>query len=198
MFSSRHPRLAPGHDDTGTTMLTLHIPEGPHASFFVAVLGASLLLLLVSLLFAGKPRRQRVPRFEPDLEVFQTNCRVYDGPSVFEAQAVARSFGVERRSAVRRAGNPVPVRVNATGQSPAAGGRTEAAFVLDRSTGGLCLALDRQLSPGQVVHVRAECAPDTTPWVPVEVRNCRKEKGRYEVGCQFAAPLPWAVLLLFG
>jgi hypothetical protein len=77
--------------------------------------------------------------------------------------------------------------------------KDQTAFVVDRSTGGLCLAWDRQLLPGQFLSVRAANAPDSIPWVQVEVRNSRRWGGDgWLIGCQFVEQPPWNVLLLFG
>jgi hypothetical protein len=101
----------------------------------------------------------------------------------------------DRRRALRRGGNPVAVLITDVDcKSEAAFG-----FVLDRSTGGLCLSVKDEIPEGTVVSVRTTNAPPTVPWVQVEVRNCRKiNSEEYELGCKFVRTPPWSVLLLFG
>jgi hypothetical protein len=100
----------------------------------------------------------------------------------------------DRRGAVRREGAPTRVIVS----SPAFKAKLESGWVLDRSTGGLRLALNRAVPPGSGLQVRAENAPDTIPWVNVLVRSCKNTGEHYEVGCAFETTPPWNVLLLFG
>ena len=100
----------------------------------------------------------------------------------------------DRRGTIRREGRPVRVQV----ASPALKGGVETAYVLDRSTGGLRLALTAALAPGITLQVRADNAPDNIPWVTVLVRNCRHAGQHYEIGCEFDKTPPWNVLLLFG
>jgi PilZ domain-containing protein len=100
----------------------------------------------------------------------------------------------ERRGAARRGGNPIAVLITdeSTEAEPIRG------YVLDRSTGGLCLSCDAEIEEGTVLSVRTANAPETAPWVQVEVKNCRKAGKEYEIGCQWLRTPPWSVLLLFG
>lgn len=100
----------------------------------------------------------------------------------------------ERRDALRRKDNHVEVLVSdaEAQQEPVR------AWVIDRSTGGLCLLLHEEVAPGTVLSVMPRQSPPGTPWVRAEVRSCRKDKAGYEVGCQFVRTPPWGVLLLFG
>lgn len=107
--------------------------------------------------------------------------------------AEERSYS-DRRGAVRRDGPPVGVMVS----SQTFRGRVESGFVLDRSTGGLRLSLRVAVATGIALQVKAEHAPETTPWVTVVVRNCRHAGQHYELGCEFDKTPPWNVLLLFG
>ena len=99
-----------------------------------------------------------------------------------------------RRASVRRDGVPVQVLLTSptlrTGQS---GG-----YVLDRSTGGLRVAVTAAIPAGTVLNVRAGNAPDTVPWVTILVRSCRDTGPHYELGCEFEQTPPWNILLLFG
>ncbi len=100
----------------------------------------------------------------------------------------------DRRSSLRRGGQAVPVKVAA----PLFRGGLIDGYVIDRSTGGLCIALSCAVPTGTILKVRAVHAPDTVDFVNVIVRNCRQNKEIYEVGCEFEQTPPWNVLLLFG
>lgn len=104
----------------------------------------------------------------------------------------AQSFS-DRRGSLRREGRAV--KVLARSQSLKT---TEAGYVLDRSTGGLRLALGLPVPAGAAVELRAKNAPDSTPWVTVIVRSCRNAGNHHELGCEFDSTPPWNVLLLFG
>ena len=100
----------------------------------------------------------------------------------------------DRRGAVRREGTVVRVMLAAP---PFRNGVGEG-FVLDRSTGGLRIAVTTPLEPGITIQVRATNAPETVGFVGVLVRSCRKTGEFYELGCEFEKTPPWNVLLLFG
>jgi len=100
----------------------------------------------------------------------------------------------DRRGAVRREGTVVRVMLAA----PAFRNGVGEGFVLDRSTGGLRIAVTTPLEPGITVQVRATNAPETVGFVGVLVRSCRKTGEFYELGCEFEKTPPWNVLLLFG
>lgn len=100
----------------------------------------------------------------------------------------------DRRSSVRREGSPVKVLIS----SPTLKAGIDKGMVLDRSTGGLRIATQVGMTPGSTLQVRAQHAPETTPWVTVIVRNCKVVGRHYELGCEFDKTPPWNVLLLFG
>jgi hypothetical protein len=104
-----------------------------------------------------------------------------------------RRYG-DKRTSNRRQGGFVPLFLS----SPAFTGGVCVGVVLDRSTGGLRIASEVEVRPGQPLNVIAEAAPPGTPWVAVTVRNCTKERNRFILGCEFATTPPWNVLLLFG
>jgi hypothetical protein len=110
------------------------------------------------------------------------------------ADPFVHGSATERRNALRRGGNPTPVLV--TDQERTA--EPFRAWVLDRSTGGLCLAVAEEVKPGTIFSVRAVNAPKTVPWVQVEVKSSREIDGNWELGCQFVKTPTWNVLLLFG
>jgi PilZ domain len=99
----------------------------------------------------------------------------------------------EKRSSLRRGGSQVSVFVSdAEGEA-----RPIRGTVVDRSAGGLAIAVDEPLPPGEVLSVRVANTQDM-PWVQVSVRNFRREGNYYLLGCQFLRPQPWSILLLFG
>jgi hypothetical protein len=100
----------------------------------------------------------------------------------------------EKRAAYRRKGNPTEVLVSDAEATlePVRG------WVLDRSVGGLCLLLHEEVAAGTVLSVRPRQAPPGTPWVCVEVRNCKQDRTGYEVRCEFVRTPPFSVQLLFG
>jgi hypothetical protein len=100
----------------------------------------------------------------------------------------------DRRGAIRREGTVVRIMVAA----PVFRNGLGEGFVLDRSTGGLRIAVTTPLEPGLIVQVRAANAPETIGFVGVHVRSCRKSGEFFEVGCEFEKTPPWNVLLLFG
>jgi hypothetical protein len=104
-----------------------------------------------------------------------------------------QSYG-DRRGAVRREGQPVRVLI----ASPTFRNGVGDGYVLDRSTGGLKIAMQAAVAPGTSLQVRASNAPDTIGFVTVVVRSCRQNGEFYEVGCEFEKTPPWNVLLLFG
>jgi hypothetical protein len=100
----------------------------------------------------------------------------------------------ERRIALRRSGKAVEVLITdaEVKEEPSRG------WVVDRSTGGLCLEVIKEVEPGTVLSVRTVNAPKTVSWVQVEVKSCRAVDGNWEIGCQFVKTPPWSVMLLFG
>jgi hypothetical protein len=102
----------------------------------------------------------------------------------------------ERRRAIRRGGLPTPILI-----VDSKGGRrakVNEAYVLDRSTGGLRLALERPVPVGGGLLARPGNAPEGFDWVKMTIRSCREVGDYYEVGCQFDVELELSRLLMFG
>jgi hypothetical protein len=97
-----------------------------------------------------------------------------------------------RRKHLRREGRPTRVHLS-DGQ-----GEPTLCWVVNRSRGGLGIALDRPVNAGTGIKVRPVDAPEDVPWVQVLVRNCRRKGKRWYLGCQFTTELPWSLILLFG
>jgi len=101
---------------------------------------------------------------------------------------------LEQRRALRRAGNPVPVLL----ASPHEDQPSWHAWVIDRSVGGIGLVVNSEFPEGARLKVMPQSAPESTPWIDIEVRCCRPGEEGFELGCQFVKTPPWSLLLLFG
>ena len=103
----------------------------------------------------------------------------------------------EQRVAFRRQGNPVQIHVG----TPDNKTQTESGCVLDRSVGGMRLALYNEIEPGVILSIRPIHADNIVPWVDLQVRSCRisdEMTGQFEVGCQYVKSPPYSIQLLFG
>ena len=98
----------------------------------------------------------------------------------------------DRRSIMRREGLTAVVLTGQDGRSP------QRAYVVNRTSGGLRLAVKQTVPLGTILKLRACNAPANTPWADVLVVCCEVADGHIEVGCQFQGRIPWSVLLLFG
>jgi hypothetical protein len=100
----------------------------------------------------------------------------------------------ERRTAARRAGRHVRVYISdAKAESPSFEG-----WVIDRSLGGVCVTLGRQVPPDTILSIRAYNAADTIPWTQVRVLRCQSQGTHFQIGCQFLRTPPWNAMMLFG
>jgi hypothetical protein len=97
-----------------------------------------------------------------------------------------------RRKAFRRRGNHVFVEITCASDTPRHG------WVVNRSSGGIALAVDCPVAVGRVVLVLPRHAPAGTQPIEVIVRWCLEREDHHELGCQFAVPLAPSLLLLFG
>jgi hypothetical protein len=101
----------------------------------------------------------------------------------------------ERRRSLRRAGLPTPLHI----VDPKTRRRRPAeAYVLDRSTGGLRVAIEKPFSIGDRLQAKPMNAPDDYEWVNLVVRNCKETGDYFELGCQFDSELELNRLLMFG
>jgi hypothetical protein len=99
----------------------------------------------------------------------------------------------ERRAYLRRMGSPVPVSIRTEVLAEPLAGE-----VLDRSDGGLRLAVDRQISAGMILRVSPAQALGFDVWVDVQVVYCLSWDSRWVVGCQFVNTPSPDVRTLFG
>jgi hypothetical protein len=100
----------------------------------------------------------------------------------------------ERRASPRRWGDPIQILLlvdNLVMAEPIRG------WVLNRSAGGLGLTSTQSLMPGTVISVHVAHAPDSVPWVRLEVKGCQPQTGRWLLNCQYSETPPKEVVLLF-
>jgi len=113
-------------------------------------------------------------------------------PAAGEFEFLTRG-GVERRRARRHWGNPTEVYLT----SPLWADRVHG-LVVNRSTGGLAILLDKEAPAGASLGVRSAEAPGSVPTVEVEVRHCRKAGKNFLIGCQFRDEVPWKARVWLG
>jgi hypothetical protein len=101
--------------------------------------------------------------------------------------------GDERRTAMRRTGNPTQLRITRMDTGDMLEG-----WVVDRSSGGVRVLLDQAIPVKATLSVRPVKAHTNFPWVKAEVRSCKPERGGYSLGCMFMQKLTWAELQAFG
>jgi hypothetical protein len=171
---------------------TAQLWAGENLPFVVG--GGVAIAVLTVVFFATRKQKPPEPKEPPpssQIHLGQAN------PLAAEKEAnwapPEQAYG-DRRGAVRREGQPVRVLI----ASPTFRNGVSDGYVLDRSTGGLKIAMPVAVAPGTSLQVRASHAPDTIGFVTVLVRNCRQNGEFYEVGCEFEKTPPWNVLLLFG
>jgi hypothetical protein len=112
-------------------------------------------------------------------------------------QPVVTQKPKDLRAMHRRHGNPVEVHI----APPDKKDERSIGSVLDRSVGGLRLAVFNTLAVGAVFSIRPMHADSMVPWVDVEVRSCRPSvemPDQFEVGCQYVKSPPYSIQLLFG
>ncbi len=105
-----------------------------------------------------------------------------------------KGSATERRAAPRRAGNEVKVFASdkTVTREPCQG------WIVDRSLGGLCLAVQSAVAEKSVISVRAGDNLDIAPWVRVEVVRCQQVSNYFLLGSRFLKTPPWDIMLLFG
>lgn len=151
-----------------------------------AGLAAALLVFLIGLLVVGW--RRRAARVLPPVSP-SSGTKGQTTEDIF-----THGSKTERRGALRRGGNPIAVHIS----DAEARAKPTNGYVLDRSTGGLCLSVPQTIAEGTILSVRTVSAPESIPWVQVAVKNCRPHGDEFELSCQFVRTPPWSVMLLFG
>jgi hypothetical protein len=101
--------------------------------------------------------------------------------------------GTERREGRRRWGNPVEVQLRSYLWLNHVHG-----LVVNRSTGGLGIFVDKEVPPGTTLKVRAAESPPYVRGAQVEVRHCLRAGRGFILGCQFSEEIPWNIRVWFG
>lgn len=102
----------------------------------------------------------------------------------------------ERRKSIRRTGMPTPIQI--MDFKAARRPKPIDAYVLDRSSGGLRLAVEQPYPVGTMLKARPINAPAEFDWISIVVRSCRDSNDYFELGCQFEGELALNQLLMFG
>jgi hypothetical protein len=113
------------------------------------------------------------------------------------AQPAAEPKKKNQRESSRRLGNTVEVHVGSPDNKKDPG----IGSVLDRSMGGIRLALYHKVEVGAILSVHPVHADNMVPWVDLEVRSCKPSaemSDLFEVGCQYVKSPPYSIQLLFG
>jgi hypothetical protein len=87
----------------------------------------------------------------------------------------------DKRQSYRKQGPPVPLHLSYsnTGHDPFKG------WIVDCSQTGIGVTIDWPLPEGSLLFVRPINAPARLGWFQVKLRNCRKDRNRFHIGCQF-------------
>lgn len=99
-------------------------------------------------------------------------------------------FPYERRRAARRKGETIRAALASDTDPPEPLG---SALVLDRSMGGLGLAVTEPVDIGTRVRLRPG-PDDSFPWTRLEVRSCSREERYWKLSCRFLELPEWTVL----
>ena len=154
-----------------------------YTQYLPYAVGLAVALVILGFILVRRPKRRT-----PDRELLKRVKRARA-----KADAEVDSHG-NRRNSVRRDGKIVSIQI----ASPSFRNKVEHGYVLDRSTGGMRIALSFTLNPGSAIQVRATNAPENIPWTTIIIRSCRNAGEYYELGCEFEQTPPWNELLLFG
>lgn len=98
-----------------------------------------------------------------------------------------------RRMTERRSGNAIKILLT----DQAMKSTYEQGWVVDRSLGGLRLAVRNEESPGVILSVRV-AEQGSMPWIEVRVIHCMPSKNGYEIGCEFIRPTHSNWHMMFG
>jgi hypothetical protein len=101
--------------------------------------------------------------------------------------------GAEKRANPRRWGNPTEVHI-----SWLSGPERLHGLVINRSTGGLAIFVDKEVADNTMIQLRPAAAPSYVATITMEVRYCRKVGRSFFLGCQFCGDVPWNVRVWFG
>jgi hypothetical protein len=101
--------------------------------------------------------------------------------------------GAEQRASPRRWGNPTEVHLSWLDGPDRLHG-----LVVNRSTGGLAIFVDKEVPDSTLIQIRPAGAPYYVATLTMEVRHCRKVGRSFLLGCRFCSDVPWNVRVWFG
>jgi hypothetical protein len=162
------------------------------ATSFAFASGAAVLFLLGARRSRVKPDLAHPPVVQPISD--DAPAPPLPAVPVASQPLEANDPNAERRVGFRRMGNPVEVLgCDAEFKNPPLRG-----WVVDRSRHGLRLSLLDKFANDTVLQIRPATAPDSLPWLALEVRNAQPGEKCWELGCRFQQEPLWEVLLHFG
>jgi hypothetical protein len=93
-----------------------------------------------------------------------------------------------------RWGNPMEVHLTSSLMSSPLHG-----LVFAQAATYLGVLLDQAISTGTLLRIHSVEAPESVPWVEVEIKSCKKvSKNNHIIACQFVSEVPWNVRVWFG
>ncbi len=144
---------------------------------------AVFLLLALGISLFGRRRSAREPTDAVPMKLH-----------VAREDAARNGSGDERRRWFRRPGNPTAVLVDdAKRRAP-----PEEAWVVDRSHGGLCLLMGREVAAESRLKIRVANAAEHVAWLELRTIYVRSVGEKWQVGCAFVGEPELSVLLTFG
>jgi len=103
------------------------------------------------------------------------------------------------RGLLRRLGNRIHARRWANSVGVIVWGYPGKAVIVNLSQGDVTLLMDHPATPGTTFTIHPAGAPESVPWIVVEVRRqCRSADGNWFVGCRFAEEVSWETMVWFG
>jgi hypothetical protein len=149
----------------------------------IGLAAAGLVAVVARTVFTRRP-----PPKPPNVENKQTQ------PAFGQSDPFIHGSARETRAGFRRSGNPIQVAItDAEAEKELGNG-----WVIDRSAGGMGLAVFEPMDTGTIISVRPSKGAELAPWVQLEIMSCRRATDSWELGCRFVRTPPWSVLLLFG
>lgn len=109
-----------------------------------------------------------------------------------DARAFTEGILTEQRKAPRREVSGILVVLTPPQGEPVNG------WVMNHSSGGLCVSVPQRVAVGATFQVRLVSSTPGVPTVPVRVKRCLPDQGRWALGCRFIQVPPAAVLKKLG
>jgi hypothetical protein len=87
--------------------------------------------------------------------------------------------------------SPIDVDASNQGQKPFRG------WVIDHSLGGFRLLLPRKFAVNRFLRIRPPTAPNSVPWLMLQVKSCQAKGDQWELGCALQSSPSYSVLLSY-